>query len=53
MLGDNANVYIDADGMKAILKVTPHEIPEMDQEITFYIPKDQVYLFDGETEKVI
>jgi len=53
MLGDNANVYIDAKGQKAILKVSPHEIPEMDEELTFYLPKDQIYLFDGETEKRI
>ena len=33
MLGDNANVYIDANGQKAILKVSPHDIPEMDQEL--------------------
>ena len=53
MLGDNANVYIDANGQKAILKVTPHEIPAMDEELTFYLPTDQIYLFDGETEMVI
>ncbi len=53
MLGDNANVYVDADGAKAILKVTPHEIPEMDTELTFYLPVDQIYLFDGQTENVI
>ena len=53
MLGDNANVYIDANGQKAILKVSPHDIPEMDQELTFYLPKDQIYLFDGKTEKRI
>ena len=53
MLGDNANVYVDAGGQKAILKVSPHEIPEMDQELVFYLPKDQIYLFDGDTEKRI
>ena len=53
MLGDNANVYVDAGGQKAILKVSPHEIPEMDQELVFYLPKDHIYLFDGETEKRI
>ena len=53
MLGDNANVYVDVDGDKAILKVTPHEIPEMDTEIAFSIPVESVYLFDGETENVI
>ncbi len=53
MLGDNANVYVDVDGDKAILKVTPHQIPHMDTEIAFSIPKESVYLFDGETENVI
>ena len=53
MLGDNANVYIDSEGQKAILKVTPHEIPEMDENLTFFLPKDQIYLFDGETEMVL
>ncbi len=53
MLGDNANVYVDVDGDKSILKVTPHEIPDMDSEVTFSIPYESVYLFDAETENVI
>ena len=53
MLGDNANVYVDIDADKAILKVTPHEIPEMDTEVTFSIPVESVYLFDAATEMVI
>jgi len=53
MLGDNANVYVDVDGDKSILKVTPHEIPEMDSDIAFSIPYEGVYLFDAETENVI
>ena len=53
MLGDNANVYIDVDADKAILKVTPHEIPEMDEKIAFSIPVESVYLFDADTEEVI
>ena len=53
MLGDNANVYIDVDADKAILKVTPHEIPQMDAEVTFSIPYESVYLFDAKTEMVI
>ena len=53
MLGDNTNVYIDIDGEKAILKVTPHETPEMDSAIRFRIPKESVYLFDAVTEQVI
>ncbi len=53
MLGDNANVYVDIDADKSILKVTPHEIPEMDSEIAFSIPVESVYLFDAKTEMVI
>ncbi|MBQ4639843.1 MAG: sn-glycerol-3-phosphate ABC transporter ATP-binding protein UgpC [Clostridia bacterium] len=53
MLGDNANVYMDVDEDKSILKVTPHEIPAMDSYISFSIPVESVYLFDAETEKVI
>ena len=53
MLGDNANVYVDVDADKAILKVTPHEIPEMDSEVVFSIPYESVYLFDAKTENVI
>ena len=53
MLGDNTNVYITAGMDKAILKVDPHDTPEIDSEITFSIPFESVYLFDGETEQVI
>ena len=53
MLGDNTNVYVTADEDKAILKVDPHDTPEIDSTITFSIPVENVYLFDGETEFVI
>ena len=53
MLGDNTNVYITADEDKAILKVDPHDTPATDSTISFSIPYESVYLFDGETEKVI
>ena len=53
MLGDNTNVYVTADEDKAILKIDPHDTPEVDTEITFSIPLESVYLFDGETENVI
>ena len=39
--------------IKSILKVNPHDTPEMDSKITFTIPLESVYLFDGESEKVI
>ena len=53
MLGDNTNVYITMGDMHPILKVDPHDTPEIDSEILFSIPYESVYLFDGETEKVI
>ena len=53
LLGDNANVYITSGEKQAILKVDSHDTPEMDTEITFHIPHESIYLFDGETEKVI
>ena len=53
MLGDNVNVYIDMGESKAILKVDPHHTPEMDSVISYSIPYDSVYLFDGDTEFVI
>ena len=53
MLGDNANVYVDVDSDKSILKVTPHEIPALDEKIAFSIPVESVYLFDAKTEMVI
>ena len=53
MLGDNTNVYITSGDDKAILKVDPHDTPEVDSTITFSIPYANVYLFDGETEMVI
>ena len=53
MLGDNTNVYINMEGVSAILKVDPHDTPEVDSKIVFSIPHESVYLFDGETEMVI
>jgi len=53
MLGDNTNVYITSGDQQAILKVDSHDTPETDSEISFYIPWESIYLFDGETEKVI
>ena len=53
MLGDYTNVYITEGEEQAILKVDSHDTPETDRDITFYVPYDSVYLFDGESEKVI
>ena len=35
MLGDNTNVYVNIEKDNAILKVNPHDTPEMDSKITF------------------
>ena len=53
MLGDNSNVYVTMKEDRVILKVDPHDTPELDADITFSVPWKNVYLFDGETEKVI
>ena len=53
MLGDNTNVYVTSGEDQAILKVDSHDTPEMDRELRFSIPYEGVYLFDGETERVI
>ena len=53
MLGDNTNIYITSGGQQAILKVDSHDTPETDVPLTFMIPYENVYLFDGETEKVL
>ena len=53
MLGDNANVYVDAEGTKAILKVAPCDIPETDEPVVFSVPYGSACLFDGVTEDII
>jgi hypothetical protein len=53
MLGDNTNVYVNIADANVILKVNPYEAPNMDDDIVFSIPKENVYLFDAETEMVI
>ena len=53
LLGDNTNVYIDIDGINSILKIDPHDTPDMDTEIMFAIPYRNIYLFDEQTEERI
>ena len=53
MLGDNTNVYVNIADTNAILKVNPHDAPEMDEAISFSIPYESTYLFDAETELTI
>lgn len=53
MLGDNANVYINVGDQKLIIKVSPKEMPKEDEEYSFYVNAEDVYLFDPETEEVV
>ena len=53
MLGDYTNVYITSGEQHAILKVDSHDTPETDGPITFWIPAESMYFFDGATEKVL
>ena len=53
MLGDNANVYMRCGEERPILKVSPSRIPAIDSSISFYVPYESLYLFDGSTEQVI
>ena len=53
LLGDQANVYITLQDKNAILKVDPHDTPEIGDDLKFSIPWKSVYLFDAVTEKVI
>ena len=52
MLGDSTNVYIEVGQDTLILKVDPHDAPNMDEEFDFYLPYDKVYLFEKESEQV-
>ena len=53
LLGDNTNVYIQFGEASLILKVDPHDTPKLDTKISFSVPYENTYLFDGETEFVI
>ena len=53
LLGDNTNVYVQVGETSLILKVDPHDTPELDTKIKFSVPYSNAYLFDGESELVI
>ena len=53
LLGDNTNVYVSVGEETLILKVDPHDTPKLDTKITFSVPYQNVYLFDGDSEEVI
>ena len=53
MLGDSTNVYTQFGNNTVILKLDPHDAPNMEEEFDFYIPYDKIYLFNSETEFVL
>ena len=53
LLGDTSNVYADLGGFNVILKINPHQTPEMGANFKFAVPYEAAYVFDAETEKVI
>lgn len=53
LLGDNTNVYVELGGKNVIFKVDPHDTPRLDDTVTFSVPYESAYLFDGKTENVI
>ena len=53
MLGDSTNVYTQIGDKTVILKLDPHDAPNMEEQFEFYIPYEKIYLFDKETEFVL
>ena len=53
MLGDVTNLYVFVGEEQAILKVDPHEVPQLGSSIPFSIAYKNLYLFDGDTEMAI
>lgn len=53
LLGDTTNVYANVGDVNVILKVNPHDTPEMGAEFKFFVPYKAAYLYDGETELAI
>ena len=53
LLGDTSNVYANIGDVNVILKINPHDTPEMGSNFKFTVPYKSAYLFDAETEQVI
>ena len=53
MLGDIVNVYINLGKSKAVAKSDPEHDFKIDSEVNFYVNKEDIRLFDSETENLI
>ena len=57
LLGDTTNVYATIgegdDKANIILKINPHNTPEMGSDFTFRIPQVAAYIYDAETEEIV
>ena len=57
LLGDTTNVYATVgegdDKVNIILKINPHDSPEMGSDFTFRIPQVAAYIYDAETEEIV
>ncbi|MCR5564577.1 MAG: sn-glycerol-3-phosphate ABC transporter ATP-binding protein UgpC [Gammaproteobacteria bacterium] len=46
MLGDNSNMYLKWGSNNIISKVDPHEVSKVGEEVTLYVQKKNIFLFD-------
>ncbi len=53
LLGDTTNVYANVGDVNVILKVNPHDTPEMGSTFAFCVPHKSAYIFDAETEQAV
>lgn len=53
LLGDTTNVYANVGDVNVILKVNPHDTPEMGEAFKFCVPHKAAYVYDKETEEAV
>ena len=53
LLGDTTNVYANIGDVNVILKINPHDTPEMGSTFKFCVPFKGAYIYDAETEQAV
>jgi multiple sugar transport system ATP-binding protein len=53
LLGDTTNVYANVGDVNVILKVNPHDTPEIGSDFAFAVPYKAAYIYDAETELAV